>query len=49
MDKTNKITCLEIVDVMLYKYSTGADPGFDQGRAPDRDRPKLPMVHSSVM
>ena len=27
----------------------GADPGFDQGSAPDRDRPKLPTVHSSVM
>ena len=26
----------------------GADPGFDQG-APDRDRPKLSMVRSSVM
>ena len=26
----------------------GADPGFDQG-GPDRDRPKLPMVCSSVM
>ena len=26
----------------------GADPGFDRG-APDCDRPKLPMVHSSVM
>ena len=27
----------------------GADPGFDQGGGPDRDRPKLLMVHSSVM
>ena len=29
--------------------NTGADPGFDQGGAPDRDRPKLPMVRSSVV
>ena len=28
---------------------TGADPGFDSGGGPDRDRPKLPMVRSSVM
>ena len=28
---------------------SGADPGFDQGGAPDRDSPKLPMVHSSVV
>ena len=27
----------------------GADPGFDQGGGPDRDRPKLPTVHSSVV
>ena len=27
----------------------GADPGFDRGGGPDRDRLKLPMVHSSVM
>ena len=26
----------------------GVDPGFDQG-GPDRDRPKLPMVCSSVV
>ena len=29
--------------------SAGADPGFDQGGAPDRDRPKLTMVHSSIV
>ena len=27
---------------------SGVDPGFDQG-VPDRDRPKLLMVHSSIM
>ena len=37
----------------LFKYQsimhkTGADPGFDWGD-PDHDRPKLPMVPSSVM
>ena len=30
-------------------HTTGADPGFDQGGGPDRDRPKLPMVHSSIV
>ena len=28
---------------------TGADPGFDQGGGPDRDRPKLLTVCSSIM
>ena len=28
---------------------TGADPGSDQGGAPDRDRPKLLTVHSSIV
>ena len=33
-----------------YAKYTGADPGFDRGGgAPDRDRPKLPTVHSSVV
>ena len=27
----------------------GADPGFDKGGAPDRGRPKLPTVHSSIV
>ena len=35
--------------VLLSTISTGADPGFDQGGVPDRDRPKLPMVRSSVV
>ena len=30
-------------------FHAGADPGFDQGGAPDHDRPKLRMVHSSIM
>ena len=25
-------------------YNTGADPGFDQGGAPDRDRPKTAIL-----
>ena len=29
--------------------NTGADPGFDQGGAPDRDRSNLPTVRSSVV
>ena len=27
----------------------GANPGFDQGGGPDRDRPKLPTVSSSIV
>ena len=34
---------------IMNMYSSGADPGFDQGGTPDRDRPKLPTVRSSVM
>ena len=34
--------------VLLIKIS-GADPGFDRGGAPDRDRPKLPTVCSSIV
>ena len=33
----------------LYMKQSGADPGFDQGGGPDCDRPKLPMVRSSVV
>ena len=32
----------------LYGLGAGADQGFDQG-GPDRDRPKLLMVRSSVV
>ena len=28
---------------------SGADPGFDQGGGPDRYRPKLPTVCSSIV
>ena len=42
--------------IVVYRYRealsvmvSGADPGFDQGGGPDRDRPKLPTVRSSVM
>ena len=33
----------------MNEFNSGADPGFDRGGGPDRDRPKLPMVRSSVM
>ena len=36
-----------LVEDCADRYS-GADPGFDRG-APDHARPKLPMVHSSVV
>ena len=42
----------EIVTVFKHFIQTvvsGADPGFDRGGGPDRDRPKLPMVHSSIV
>ena len=32
----------------MYVGKSGADPGFDRG-GPDRDRPKLPMVCSSIV
>ena len=44
--------CRYLFSVMFTKCAinrSGADPGFDQGGAPDRDRPKLPTVCSSVM
>ena len=34
---------------MVALSTAGADPGFDRGGGPDRDRPKLPTVCSSVM
>ena len=33
---------------VLLQLVAGADPGFDWG-GPDHDRPKFPMVHSSVV
>ena len=30
-------------------YKSGADPGFDQGGAPDRDRLKLLTVRSNIV
>ena len=40
-----------VIKSPLRVFETGVrgDPGFDQGGAPDRDRPKLPMVHSSIV
>ena len=45
------VTIFSFKKAMTYfkHFAPGADPGFDQGGAPDRDRPKLPMVSSSVM
>ena len=34
---------------LAYSHTAGADPGFDQGGGPDRDRPKLLMVRSSIL
>ena len=41
-----KVIGIRICDI---SYFPGVDPGFDQGGGPDRDRPKLLMVCSSVM
>ena len=35
-----------IIEVDVSCIYTGADPGFDQGGAPDRYRPILPTVRS---
>ena len=44
------ITRSAIYHIRNWYYHTGADPGFDQGGGgPDRDRPKLPTVRSSVV
>ena len=32
------------ISVLTTFISTGADPGFDQGGAPDRDRPKTAIL-----
>ena len=32
-----------LVTCLLNRENAGADPGFDQGGGPDRDRPKLPF------
>ena len=40
---------IPIEDLLTACRSAGADPGFDGGGGPDRDRPKLLTVRSSVM
>ena len=32
------------LNMMTLHHKTGADPGFDQGGAPDRDRPKTAIL-----
>ena len=49
----NQQKCFHIHVILLIvaqciEWFSGVDPGFDPG-GPDHDRPKLPMVHSSIM
>ena len=43
------IICQVLILLTNRGMEAGADPGFDQGGAPDRYRPKLPTVRSSVV
>ena len=48
-DKGSQNCSKSVCYSVLYKCASGADPGFDQGGGPDRDRPKLLTVRSSVV
>ena len=48
MNEKYRMIALKSNNSNVIKIMTGADPGFDRG-GPDHDRPKLPMVCSSVM
>ena len=49
LEISNNFAIIQHVSNKYFYVNAGADPGFDQGGPPDRDRPKLPTVRSSVV